>query len=91
MKKIIFRLYQSIYLFFLRKIGSDKFTSKAAALSFTSFIVSILVFVLIVLVLKLLTTKNYFFILNKTFVFLMFFAIYLIVEFKIKRIRDKNL
>lgn len=91
MKNLVFKLYRNIFIVFSKKIGSDKFTSKAAALSLTSFIVSVMVFVIIVIVLKLLTTQNYFFVVNKIFIFLIFFALYLLVEFRIKKAVEKDL
>lgn len=89
MKKIIFRLYRSIYLFFLRKIGSDKFTSKAAALSWTSFGVSVIIVVFVNILLYLLFNKNYFLTLNRFVVFCFFFTIFLLAEYQIKKLVEK--
>ena len=86
MKNLVIKIYRNIFRLFSNKIGSDKLTSEAAPLSFTSFIVSILMFVLIVLILKLFSTKNYFFVANQIFIFL----IYLIVEFRIKKAVEKD-
>ena len=91
MKDLVFKLYRNIFKIFSKRIGSDKFTSEAAALSLTSLIISSIVFAIIVLGLRVLTTQNYFFVVNKVFIFLIFFAIYLIVEFRIKKAVEKNL
>ncbi len=89
MKKIIFRLCQSIYLFFLRRLGSDKFTSKAAALSWTSFAISVSIVVIVNILLHLLFNENYFLTLNRFVVFCFFFSIFLLVEYRIKKLLDK--
>ena len=82
MKKLILKHYHYIFRIFLKKIGSDRATSRAAAISLTSFIISVMILTIINFGLKLLT--------NKIYIFFIFFVIYLLTEFKIKNIIDKN-
>lgn len=90
MKKLILKYYHYIFRIFLKKIGSDRATSRAAAISLTSFTISVMILIIINFGLKLLTNKSYFFELNKIYIFFIFFVIYLLTEFKIKNIIDKN-
>lgn len=70
MKKLILKYYHYIFRIFLKKIGSDRATSRAAAISLTFFTISVMILIIIIIIiinfgLKLLTNKSYFFELNK--------------------------